>query len=253
MNLTLASRDSLFLRNLFFASYLCHWQTAILKDHIRLFEVGEKVYLENDEDEPTTLSEDQARRLNQEIAEDNAARCDDIDAHLPKLKYFGEVIAEFPASETDDFARELGEKTMALVTEMGWDEVFVMPRWIAPFLDQENDYPAVKSATDQLMKMGLTSEYSGGIVLNARTAEAFFRNIFWIVRCNASAPDIVFTGVNSSVFGLLCKYGNIHFECCDAEEKQELLKSISSVGLNAVQGRTCEPAGAIEGRKLDLG
>lgn len=253
MNLTLASRGSLFLRNLFFANYLHGWQTAIFKDPNSFFEAGERVYLEDDDDEPTILSEDLAHQLNEERARDNAALCDNVDALLPKLEFFGEVIAEFPASDPDNFARALGEKTMALVTEMGWDEIFVMPRWIAPFLDQENDYPAVKAATDQLVNMGLTTDYSGGIVLNAQTAEAFFRNIFWIVRCNASAPDIVFTGANASVFGLLCKYGNIHFECWDAEEKQKLLKSISSAGLNAVQDRTCKPVGAIEGRKLDLG
>lgn len=252
MNLTLVSREDLCLRNLLFATYISRWQDSIFNNPTDIFSVGEEVFLEFDEDQPTTLSEEQALQLNMETAADNAALCDNFEFQMPRFSSLGEVIAEFPASDGNNLSRYLGEKTKALVAEMGWDEVLVIPLWRSPFLKQRNDYPPVERATNQLMNMGLTPEYSGGVVLNEETVQTFFEHMFWIVRCNASVADIVFSGVKSSVFGMMCHYGNIHFECGDEQEKQKLLKATVSVGLDAVQGRTCNTVGAIEGRDLEL-
>ena len=125
-----------------------------------------------------------------------------------------------------------------------------------PYLAQENSYKPVRQAVQNLLSMGMTRATNEGIRLDRVTSAEFFGSIFWIVRCNASAPGICFSSPNANLVGKLCKHGNLHFESYSQSESDTLRTAFRTAGFRELPNGVCvenfSNSGAIDGRAITM-
>ncbi len=252
----LISRQNAFLMNPVLARYVYDFQKSSFDPLAEVFVPGEKVYISLEDEVPQTLTVEQAKQLNAEYAAE-CARLSDQFAPVPEpLDFQGLVIGEVEAADFHGFARKVGGCLDRLTEVMGWGELALLPISKVPFLFQDNDYEPVARASEMLKEAGIEADYSGGVVLSSQDMGSFLEALFWIVRCNAAAPYFCFAGAKSSLVGVLCKYGNIHFECYEHSEKQRLVEQLAHAGFVVSVDGICEErfseSGAIKGRRLPL-
>ena len=76
------------------------------------------------------------------------------------------------------------------------------------------------------------------------------------MRCNASAPYILFAPRGSSAVAWLCKYGNFHFDFLDDAEKHEVERHVQTSDLDIEPDNMCyerfSEDGAIPGRAIEI-
>lgn len=253
MSIEFLSRETILKQNQIFARHIHNAQLAFAPD---LFEPGEEVLLDDESDEATALTVEMADKLNREANDQWLQGCDPFDPQPPQIEESGTLVAELPCRTFDLFAETIGGKVEALCHALSWDILLVLPVSVTPYLTQENDFPPVKRATTALVDLGLEPNFSGGMGLQPSSAARVFGHLFWIVRCNASAPNVAFAAAGSSVVGTLCDYGNIHFDTYRATEKAQLAGALRDVGFNITRDGACEEKfsdeSAVEGRKLVL-
>lgn len=253
MSVDYRSREETLEQNQIFARHIHNSQKEFAPD---LWAPGEEVLFDNDSDEATALTVEMADKLNKEAEDQWLERCDLFDPPPPQIKGSGTLIAELPCRTFDLFAETIGGKIEALCSAMWWDVLLVLPVMATPYLIQENDYPPVERATAALIDLGLASDFMGGMVLQPSSAASVFNPLFWIVRCNASAPYIAFAAAGSAVVGTLCDYGNIHFDTYKATEKAQLEDALGDVGFNIPPDGVCDEKfsdeSAVDGRKMVL-
>jgi len=253
MGVEYLSREKILEQNQIFARHIHNAQKAFAPD---LFEPGEEVLLDDESDEAVALTIEMADKLNKEAEDQWLQQSDPFEPSPPQIADSGSLIAELPCKTFDLFAKTIGGKIEALCHAMSRDVLLVLPVSATPFLVQENDYPPVERATAALIDMGLATDFPGGLVLQPSSAARVFGHLFWIVRCNASAPYIAFAAGGSSVVGTLCDYGNIHFDTYQATEKVQLADALTEVGFNIPPDGMCEEKfsdeSAVEGRRMVL-
>lgn len=249
-----ASREFVFKRCPQLAQHLMAYQQAMFNPLDDVYVEGDEVFLELDFETPTVLTEEQANQLNIEHAAYCMAMCDEFDGTPRKAAWFGSIIAELDAPTFEVFIENIGQSLVRLTSALGWDQVFVICDARHPYLAQENTYKPVRNATQNLLAMGMTRTSIEGAVLNENTISDFFESIFWIVRCNASAPGICFSSSNSNIIGTLCKHGNIHFECYSQAEREFLKEALKTSSFIEVASGICfenfSASGAIRGRQI---
>lgn len=215
---------------------------------------GEEIFLEAGDTTPTRLTKEQAYQFNIAHAAYSRSMWDDIPDVSINGSFFEGIIAELKSPSFDIFIDNIGPKLMQLAEALSWEEIFVISDSKRPYLAQKNSYKDVKNATDKLLEMGLSRTTHEGVVLKEKSIRDFFSTIFWIVRCNATAPGICFSSPNSKTVGTLCKYGNIHFDCFDRAEAENLKNALKSVSFREAQNNICNNnftgPGAITGREI---
>lgn len=256
MSIEFVTRKNIFDRNTTLAWHIFDWQKHTYDPAELLVEAGDKMYLELSDEEPTILTEKQAETENRHAISYCETMRDPFETAPPQLKRYEIVIAELAVDELDVFMARIGSKLKALCDHMNWREIHIISDSRSAYLEQDNDYPPVKQAEKKLNGMGLEHGYSGGIILDSASIEAFFSHIFWVVRCNASAPYINFCAQGSRIAGVLCKYGNVHFEPYCEREKALLLEAMAETGFEEAEDGLCEERfsedGAMTGRKISL-
>ncbi len=256
MGLKLVKRKKIFEQNHVLAHYIYHWQRATLNPENDRYEAGETVWLEPDDEEATVLTEEQAHELNSDYEDYCDTMRDSFDETPQDAEHTGSVIAELPSKDFETFTTKIGRRLKALAEQMGWEELLIISDAKSSYLNQDNSHPPVQNAEKRLKSLGLTKEHKGGIILSLDSVEDFFSAIFWIVRCNATAPEISITAKSAPVIGTLCKYGNIHFECYDEAEERKLQKALIHADFAIAEGGACEEHfsedGTIEGRSISL-
>jgi hypothetical protein len=97
-----------------------------------------------------------------------------------------------------------------------------------PWLYQENEYLPVKNALDYLSQK-IDKDFDGGFLLNGKAIIEFIPHLFWLVRCNASLPDFYISYPKSKTVVSICKYGVLHFDFYNHNEKIKILKLMSDL------------------------
>ncbi len=250
------SRHYVFEQNPTLARVLYEFQKSSFGEEETLYEVGEQVYLELEDEEPTTLTAEQVQSLNKEYEDSCASMCDVFADEPERVVFSGQVIAELEAADFSQFCKQIGPQLENLCVAMAWERLLVLPFCKSAYLVQENDSPPLQVAETALLNLGIERDYCDGLVLEGEMISYFFSLIFWIVRCNASAPYICFAAPGSPLIGTLCKYGNIHFDCYGQEGYRQLLEGVNKTGFVVAEEGVCverfSDTGAIEGRRLDL-
>jgi len=257
MTIEFTSRERIFEKHPVLARHLSDWQHQTYDSDIDAFEPGEKVYLQLSDEQPVVLTKQKAEELNRETEAQFSALRDAFGPLPPRKNSGGELYAELPYENIDVFVEELGDRVAGLFQSMGWDQLLLISDVKNPYLAQDNDYPPVEQARKKLIAMGMNLDFTGGIMMDLNSVQRFFSHIFWIVRCNAMAPYILFAAPGSATVGTLCKYGNIHFEVYDEAEKKRFLNALKNNQFTLAEDGMCwdtfSDTGIMEGRKIDLG
>ena len=107
-----------------------------------------------------------------------------------------------------------------------------------------------------MQELGLKPDFDGALVGAPDAVAPFIGPLFWIARCNASAPNITLGLAGTAITGLFCQYLNIHLSGYDAGEEPLLLKALHKAEFTVAEDGQCRErfseAGVIEGRRLDL-
>jgi len=252
------SRQDVFAKNQILARAVYEFQKSSFDLEEDGYCEGEEVFLELSDEEPTVLTAEQAKQLNDDFFDYCEALSDDFEPeHEPEtVSYVGNVIAELRASDFSGFCRDVGPCLNQLCQQMGWQHLLMIPVFRAAYLGQDNDYAPVQKARSGLIEMGLDKTYSSGIVLEGGDLSRFFSLLFWIVRCNGEAPYFYFAAEGSAILGTLCKYGNIHFDCYAHEDLSKFHDRLRRAGFVLSEDGICEERfadeGAIEGRKITV-
>jgi len=256
MSVEFVTREIIFDRNSVLAWHIFDWQKFNYDPAEHFVEAGEEIYLELSDEKPTVLSEKLAEEVNRQAISYSESMRDIFEQVPPRLKKYEIVIAELPIDELEVFMAQIGIKLKALCDHMNWSQIHIISDSRSPYLLQDNAYPPVKLAEKKLNDMGLEHDFSGGIILESTSIQEFFSPIFWIVRCNASAPYINFCAEGSKTVGVLCKYGNVHFEPYCEREKKQLLAAMGDTGFEESEDGCCyerfSEDSAMEGRKISL-
>lgn len=252
----LITRQAVFQAQSVLAHYVHAFQTAAFDPVSQAFQAGEAVFLSSDDDEPTVLSEAEALKLNAEQQLYFDGLTDRFDT-LPKAFIFaGQVIAELDEKSFERFCEIVGDRLERLCRAMGWQCLYLLGSTRQAILAQRNDTELVQKARADLFGLGLTEDYCDGFQFDCTDLSVLMASLFPIVRFNAEAPSICFSGAEAMVVGVLCQYGNIHFECYDEAEFDQLKTGLVETGFICINDGICEerfsPDGVIDGRRITV-
>ena len=139
MKIEAADREAIFNAFPVLASTLKDWQQETYRLEDLIFEPGEEVWLEDDDEAPTVLSESLAEKLNRETEAELLALKDTFSGNEPIPDIAGRLIVEMNARSFEDFTRKIGPAFAGLADAMRWWEFAVMSDCRRPILAQDND------------------------------------------------------------------------------------------------------------------
>ncbi|QFT29238.1 hypothetical protein FIV00_01955 [Labrenzia sp. THAF82] len=256
MKLLPTSRPRIFEDYPTLAIALKNWQHETYRLEDLTFEAGEEVFLEIDDEEPTVLSESKARELNLEAEEELANLKDSFRDDIPLLSPLTTLIVDKSAASFEDFTKQIGKACSLLARELDWSEFAIISDCRRSILSQDNDHPPVRAAQKKLAEFGLTATAPDGLVVDRQGLEAIIGDLFWIARCNASAPYTFVSAKGSSTVATLCKYGNFHFDFYAEDAERVFEMAVPPAGLSIVPDGMCYERfthdSSISGRALDL-
>ena len=172
---------------------------------------------------------------------------------IKEFEYVGELKYKLNYKDIFIYSIELGKILEKLANELDSQIIFILD-YNVPWLSQENDYEPVKKALNYLRSIGTTIEFSGAYKLAGEELAEFVKNLFWIVRCNASLPYCWFSIEDHKFVGDICKHGNLHFHTYSNEIKK-YLKTFAARN-NLIKIDDCTEGfsidGGIEGRQIIL-
>lgn len=246
------------------AAHCGQYQTALLNS-VDAYEPGEAVYLELDDDEPTVLDAAMAATLTQNEAEEIEALCDAPNdrEHTPTPSGMAhtQIILEPEASDFAELAHTAGDRLARLCTLLDCASLAIMPVVRAPILGQVNDYPEAKDARSRLIALGFDPVSDDAIEGSPKEIAPAIGALFWIARCNASAPEIVLGFRGSNMAFSFCKYGNFHVHLFHVRLAEEIdihrfERSAGRIGMSQPLAGYCQPRfsghGSIAGRQIQV-
>lgn len=254
MKIERAERQTLLASHPVLASHLKSYQQLAFDPANSLYRPGEEVWLESDADQPTVLSEELAAKLNRETEEEMAALKDSFSPNPGSLESVGSPIVTIPAASMEDFAQRFGGVFTKLAEALDWSEFVVISGARLPLLAQDNGYPPVVDAQNSLLQAGLTKTGYHGLSCDLEGFVSILGALFWIARCNAAAPHILFSAIGSASVGTLCQYANIHYDIYDRAEADRLQDALDPHGFFALPDGVCReiftPAPGVPGQAI---
>lgn len=238
MSLSTLSRHEAFSRYPGLSAVCAGFQKG-MRESEQPFEPGESVWLDGDEDAPTVLSAEQAERLNREDAELLDALCDpERDFTDRVVSGAGHLILELVGQDFADVASKIGAAVETLAASMPCKLLAVTPLVRAPILQQENDYPDAVKARDALIRLGFGPSSHAAIEGSPQEMAEAIGPLFWIARCNASAPIIALGMEGTDLAFSFCKYGNFHVDMSENTDRAALLEKAAEAGF--VETKVCQ-------------
>jgi hypothetical protein len=218
------SRQELFSINPHFAKFILRSQENYLPEP---YEIGERLFLDIDDDEATILTEQLADEL-------NAEQLKDYEANRDKFSFYESIELNFietrlfisSKTNTADYLIELSNILEQTRQKLRETHLLILGDWNTPWLSQQNDYLPVKNALTYLSAK-IDRSFEGGFLVKEQEVTEFIPHLFWLVRCNATLPLIYFTFPNSKTFISICKYGVLHVEFYSDDEKTTILEILS--------------------------
>jgi len=236
------------LENDVFATFIHNWQQRF-DPRIDPYMTEPGIYYDNLTDQDRFYTGEEINKIRQEEVEEFERRSDPI---MPgKFEYTGELLYCLPYTDIIVYAIEIGKVLENLSAYTNAKTTFLLDYRI-PWLHQQNEYPPVNSALNYLREEGVSEDFVGGIRADGKRLEELSKNLFWIIRCNASLPYCWFSCGYESFVGNICKHGNIHLYTYGEAVKEKLIAFASQNGLieikECLQGFT--DSRSIDGREL---
>lgn len=256
MKIERAERHELLAGHPILAGHLKRYQQLTYDPANCRYRAGEEVWLEPDADAPTVLTEEQASKLNRETEEEMAALKDGFSPGIDARAPVDSLIVAMNARSMEDFVARFGTVFTNLADQLGWSEFVVLTGVRQPLLGQENDHPPVLAAEDHLLEAGFSRTEPHGLASDLEGFASILGSLFWIARCNAAAPHILFAARGSASVGTLCQYANIHFDIYEPQEANLLGNALEPNGLCQPPDGICREilsqTSAIPGRAIEL-
>ena len=248
----LLSRKDILNFNPTFASYIINWQGGIynpLHEH-NTYKAG-ILWIDD-----RLATQEECDQLNQEALDDFLKRKDDYPAHSPEEKFKGEIVYSAKKTNLSVYPVRLADSLTELTFNLNWQPLIFLLDYSVPWLSQENDHKPVARALSYLRSLGIENDFTGGFLASGKELNEFLKNLFWLVRCNATLPICYFSGVEGDTLMYLCKYGNVHFEFYSEAEKIIVQREASGAKLMEVENGECyeefTKTGFITGRQTKI-
>lgn len=250
----LLNRKEIFKLNKTFASFIVDVQDTTYNpthEHNK-YEPGE-MYVE-DYEQPRFVSQEECDKWNEQAFEEYQKRKDTIDTVSIREKHKGESIYNLPNTEIDKYIENLADTILELSDRLQWKSVIFLLDYSTPWLYQDNDYEPVKNALKFLNRLGVDKKFIGGFKASGNDLKELIKNLFWIIRCNASLPACYFSGIETEFIANICEYGSIHFHLYSDKDSWEIKKTAKEIGMMRIEGGRCienfSEMGAIKGQEI---
>ena len=135
---------------------------------------------------------------------------------------------------SEDYLYDIARALEQLRIELNESDLIILGVENIPWLIQENDYQPVKNALNYLER-NIDSDFNGGFLYREEGLLEFIPHLFWLTRCNASLPYFYMSFPKAKTFISLCKYGVLHFECYDQDEKIKILQILSDLNFKELE------------------
>lgn len=214
----LESREKILKLNNCFAEHLISVQKAKYEP-IDEWTVGESVILD-DSDKAVILTKEQAEKLN---IEDQQYYLDNRDEYNSDFvnKWIGSATLSSSKKDSEEYLNDIGKSLTELSIDFG--KLIILGDWNTPWLNQQNDYPPVAKAIE-FLNQKMDKNFNGGFILDSYEISEFIPHLFWLTRYNASLPEFMMTFENSKTVIGICKYGILHLEFYEEQEREKLIK-----------------------------
>jgi hypothetical protein len=246
----LLDRKKLLSLNQTFAAFILNIQDAKYNPMHNRYEPG-IMYVEDDE-KARYVSKDECDKWNREEQVGFDQIRDKIQ--VKPQKFIDELVFKLPHSEINQYLENLSDALENLNKKLEWQSILFLLEYPTPWLWQANDFEPVKKAIDYLQNLGATNDFKGGFIANGQDLKNLIKQLFWLIRCNASLPDCYFSGLEKEFVGHICKYGNIHFYFYSEADRNEIHLEAQKVGLYSIETNHCfdsfDISDKIEGRTI---
>ncbi len=212
------SRENILKINNCFSEHLIAVQNAKYKPTDQWIE-GESVILD-DSDVAVVLTKEQADKLNKDDRQYFLENRDEYEIKNLNKWIKGTILISSQQGEKE-YLNDIGQSLADLSGNYG--KLIILGDWNTPWLSQQNDYPPAREAI-QFLNKKIKKTFNGGLILDSGVISEFIPHLFWLTRCNPNLPELMMTFINSkTVFGI-CKYGVLHLEFYDDQERKKLSK-----------------------------
>lgn len=194
-----------------------------------------------------------------ETDEQRQAVEEQFDARAPQERSPDSTTTIFyhPSVNLEEYPQKLATSLKTALQSLGTANVYCVAHVRVPlFGNLDNAYAPLKKAYRGLKTITKSMEYREGFRVDLDSLEEFIPILFWIARCDASAPEYMLINPENDLFvGFLCKYGNLHITFQDSQLAKEVTKELVKAGLAEWQeneyDRFSKDSG-IKGRTLKL-
>ncbi len=251
----LLNRQQIFKLNRTFASFIADVQDTQYNPTLdyNKYKPGE-MYVD-DSDKSRFVSQEECDKWNAEEFEKFLKRKDRVEPFPLKYRHAGEVTYKLShTADIDSYIEILADTIVILSDRLNWKAVIFLLDYSTPWLYQDNDYKQVKKALDYLKIIGVDNNFTGGFKANGQDLKELTKNLFWLIRCNAALPSCYFSGVDTGFTADICKHGNIHFHFYSQQDKIEVDKLATELGMTDLENGDCfdnfSATGVIKGRQI---
>lgn len=199
------------------------------------YEEGESVILDLDDEEGTILTKELSEKLNREQNELFEKERDlNPFTNSEELEFIGSHLVISSKDNATEYLIDIANSLEKIRIELKESDLIVLGIQNTPWLYQDNEYLPVKNALNYL-KQKIDNKFCGGFLLNKDDIQEFIPHFFWLIRCNASLPYFYMSFPKSKTVITLCKYGVLHFEFYDKNEKLKILNILSGKDFKEIE------------------
>ncbi|WP_420339324.1 hypothetical protein [Roseibium sp.] len=210
------------------ASKLKSWQEVAYDPSEHFFDAGEEVWLEDDDEEPTLLTEEMAASINEETRVNVLSARDSFPEDRLLPVYSDGFFAHLECRTKEEFGQRIQETFLKFSEETGEDRFAVLSEAKIPILCQKNEY--AEAAESFLEINGLARDSDSGFVCNASGISSLLPHLFTIAKCNASAPAVYISSATNEFVAFLCKDLNFHVSLYEPGVTADVQDALQTAG-----------------------
>lgn len=184
-------------------------------------------------------NKDENDQWNKDRYEEFLKKKDHFETPPIKDKHTGNIVYQLPHATLEAYLENLSNAVSELSDKLQWKSVIFLLDYPTPWLDQDNDYEPVKKALTYLKRLGVDKKFTGGFSATGPELKKLVKNLFWIIRCNASLPTCYFSGIGTDFAASICQYGNLHFHFYSEKCQLQIKEAAKELGLIEVEDGNC--------------
>lgn len=188
---------------------------------------------------PKLITQAMTDQWNKDRYEDFLKKKDHFETTSIKDKHTGNIIYKLPEAALDVYLDNLANTVSELSDQLQWKSVVFLLDYAIPWFHQDNPYEPVKRAFAYLKHLGVDENFTGGFSANGPELKKLVKNLFWIIRCNASLPTCYFSGIETDFTASICQYGNLHFHFYSESCQLQIKETAKNLGLIEVENGNC--------------